>query len=270
MVNGGKNIIRIKLYKCGFCENNLGHVFKHHKKEKRLFPALVVLIQHKELGNILYDTGYSDLIYKNHFVSFLYNAINKTYVEDSDTITSKLLENSIDPESIHNIILSHAHPDHIGGLRFFENYKLISTQKVIDTLKGRNPFKLVFRNMIPDGKVRYEAVGTFEGDSVLSEYFEKLFDVLGDGSVVGVELNGHAEGQLGIYLPEYKKLFVADACWGADLLSKVQSMRFIPRRIQNNYKEYVETAKKIERFMTDHPDIDIIYSHDKMEEIRYE
>lgn len=269
MENGGKNITEIKLYECGYCVNNLSHVFRKHQKEHRIFPALVALIKHKELGNILFDTGYSELIYQNGFVSFLYNAINRSYVKPEDSIYAKLMADGEHPEQIKRIILSHAHPDHIGGLRLFDNYELISTQTVIDTLKGGNPFKLVFRNMIPDGNVKYTAVKEYAGESFLCRYFDRVYDVLSDGSVIGVELNGHAKGQLGIYLPEQKKLLVADACWGKDLLGKVGDMRFIARHIQDNYKEYLHTAKALMALSEEHPEINIIYSHDKTEEIPY-
>jgi len=262
MENGGRLITGVKLYECGCCKNNLGHVFKHQGREVRMFPALVVLIQHSKYGNILYDSGYSDLIYKNHVVSFLYNAINRTYLKDSETIVSRLSADSIEPGSVKKIILSHAHPDHIGGLRFFQDYQLISTEKVIRTMKKGGAFQLVFRNMVPKGKVQYQFVKPYEGDSVLNGYFEKIYDVLGDGSVLGVELNGHADGQLGIYLPENKILFAADACWGADLLGKVKDMRFVAKLIQNNYEEYVSTAAKLERFGTEQTEIKIIYTHD--------
>lgn len=270
MENGGNSKIKIKLYKCGFCKNNLAHVFRHHGKEVRMFPALVVLIQHPTMGNILYDTGYSDLIYKNHVPSFLYNTLNRSYVSESDTIVAKLQADGVNPESIQKVILSHAHPDHIGGLRLIHDYELISTEQVIDTLKNGNVFQLVFRNMKPREDVCYQSVKPYKGDTFLKQYFDVVYDVLGDGSILGVELNGHAQGQLGIYLPKQQILFAADACWGTDLLSKVKDMRLVAQRIQNNYEEYVDTVRRIERFMEKHPKIKVIFSHDAMEEVCYE
>lgn len=271
MEYGGSKITRVKLYKCGYCKNNLGLVFKHYPRETRNFPALAVLIQHRELGNILYDTGYSKLIYKNHVVSFLYNLLNRTYVEDADVIVSKLEKDKITPQSIKRIILSHAHPDHMAGLKLFPSYELLSTEKVLQTMKGANPFRLVFANMVPTPEqAQCREVQSFAGTTFLKKYFDKVYDVLDDGSILGVELNGHGEGQLGIYLPEYKLLFAADACWGSDLLGKVKDMRLVAKLIQNDYKSYLQTANKLEQLQKDHPDIKIIYSHDGFEETTYE
>lgn len=270
MENGGNSKIEIKLYQCGFCKNNLAHVFRHHGKEVRMFPALAVLIKHPTIGNILYDTGYSDLIYKNHLVSFLYNTLNRSYVRNSDTVVAKLQEDGVKPESIQKVILSHAHPDHIGGLRLLYNYELISTQKVIDTLKNGNVFQLVFRNMKPNADVSCHSVKRYTGDTFLKNYFEEVYDVLGDGTILGVELNGHAQGQLGIYLTEQQILFAADACWGTDLLCKVTNMRLVARMIQNNYTEYVDTVRRIERLIEEHPEVKVIFSHDTVEEVCYE
>ena len=152
----------------------------------------------------------------------------------------------------------------------FRDYELISTEQVLTTMWEGKPLNLVFRNMIPEKAIACRAVKPFAGTSVLNGYFERIYDVLEDGSVLGVELNGHAKGQLGIFLPEYNLLFAADACWGADLLCKVKMMRFAPRCIQNDYKAYVETAERLERFIADHPEIQVVYSHDRRGEVRYE
>lgn len=270
MEHGGKNITEVKLYNCGYCINNMRHVFRKNKKEIREFPALAVRLEHKTLGTVLYDTGYSELIYKNHIISFLYNRLNRSFVREEDTIPAKLSGDGIAPECVKRVILSHAHPDHMGGLRLLRDYELISTERVLATMRKGNPLNLVFRNMIPEKEVPCRAVTPFTGKSVLDGYFERIYDVLEDGSVLGVELNGHAKGQLGIFLPEYNLFLAADACWGADLLCKVKQMRFAPRCIQNDYKAYVETVARLERFTADHPEIQVVYSHDRREEVRYE
>ena len=85
-----RKVRSVKLYACGCCENELRHVFSGYPSEKRRFPALSVLITHERLGNILYDTGYSELIYENGLVSKIYNSLNRTYISKDETIISKL------------------------------------------------------------------------------------------------------------------------------------------------------------------------------------
>lgn len=270
MENGGKKIKRVKIYNCGYCVNNLKLVFKNYKKEIRKFPAQVVLIQHSKLGNILYDTGYSDLVYKNHIVSHIYNIFNRTFVKAEDTIITKLDEDDIFKSDISKVILSHAHPDHIGALRLLPSYELISTAEVFNTMSKKHLTDLVFKNMLPADGISRNIAPEFKGETILRKYFDKIYDVLGDGSVLGMALNGHAKGQLGIFLPEYNLLFGADACWGEDLLGSVDDMRFIARRIQNNFSEYKATAEKLLKLKKDYPNIKIIFSHGGEKERSYE
>ncbi len=264
MENGGKKIIGYKLYSCGFCKNNLGLVFKHQKLESRSFPALVVCLEHREFGHILYDTGYSKEIYENHIVSFLYNLLNKTYIDDEHTIRTQLQRDGIASGDIRQIILSHAHPDHIGGLKLFQDYQLLATEQVVKTLLTGNAFKLVFRNMIPERGIDYICLQPCRKETCLHEFFDECYDVLDDGSMIGVLLSGHAEGQMGIYLPEHKVLFGADACWGTDLISRTKDMRLIARWVQDDYCEYRNTVNRLTAFRKKHPEVTIVYSHSLM------
>ena len=267
MGNGGMKIKRIKLYKCGYCVNNLHLILKKSEKKKLNFPALVVFIEQSTFGNILYDTGYSDAIYKNGIVSKIYNAVNKTYVKEEDFIINKLNKDSVN--KIDKIILSHAHPDHIGGLRFFNDYELISTEKVFKNLEHPGLRNLVFKNMTPLNYKKNVAV-SYTKDNFLKKYFTDIYDLFGDESIFGIELSGHSEAQLGLYIPEFKILFAADSCWGEYFLDKSQNMRFIPRQIQNNYDEYLNNIENIKRLKKDFPEINIIFSHGSFEEKQYD
>ena len=127
MENGGKKIKRISLYECGYCINNMKFILKGHKKEKIKFPALSVLIEHNKFGNILFDTGYSKLIYENGIISKIYNLCNKTYFKEEDLILNQIGDKHID-----KIIISHSHPDHIGALKYFKDYIQINPEEILE------------------------------------------------------------------------------------------------------------------------------------------
>ena len=108
MENGWKNrdepvpdrIARVKMYHCGSCTNDLGLLFKRHPGQKREFPARAFLIQHRDLGNILYDTGYSQAVYEDGFLLKLYRRLNPVHVKPDQIIDARLRADGINPESV--------------------------------------------------------------------------------------------------------------------------------------------------------------------------
>lgn len=267
---GGRSMEKIewiRLYQCGYCENQMSHIFKQDLTlGKRKFPALVVLIKHKEFGHILFDTGYSKLIYQNGLFSKLYNWINPAFCNKEDTLVYKLNKDNIHPGSIKKIILSHAHPDHMGGLNSFYDYELIATLPVLQVMKSRKIRNLVFTNMIPsNSRARKKVVKRCHPQAyphaVVNRYADAIYDILGDGSILGVGLEGHSEGQMGLYLPEYQVLFAADACWGEDLMEISSHMKVTGRMIQNDFKQYLDTINWLHQMQQDHPEIKILFSH---------
>lgn len=265
MENGGRKITKIRVFECGYCVNNMSLILKNEKSEKVKFPALVVLFEHSKLGNILYDTGYSKLIYKNGIVSRIYNLANKTYFEEKDLIINKLNGIKVD-----KIIISHAHPDHIGALKYFKDYELITSEEVFESIERHKLKDLVFKNMVPEIIEKKSILKEKSNYEFLNKYFDETYDILKDKSIIGVKLNGHSKGQIGLYVPEYKMFFVADSSWGTKFSENVENMKFIPKKIQNNFKKYKKTIEKINKFKNENNDIKIIYTHEKIGEKIYE
>jgi glyoxylase-like metal-dependent hydrolase (beta-lactamase superfamily II) len=84
-------------------------------------PMVAILVQHPELGNILYDTGNSPLYSTEYTEDML-----KTYpMAEFISIEDALQEKGLKPSDIDTIILSHMHFDHVGGLKYFRGTKAI-------------------------------------------------------------------------------------------------------------------------------------------------
>lgn len=84
-------------------------------------PMVAILIAHPTLGNILYDTG------NNPFYQSLYGEdILSTYpITQFISIEEALAEKGLKPSDIDQIILSHLHFDHAGGLQYFSGTKAL-------------------------------------------------------------------------------------------------------------------------------------------------
>ncbi len=261
----------VKLYHCGSCTNDLHLLFRGHPGEKREFPAMAALIRHRQLGNILFDTGYSEAIYRGGMFHKLYRLLNPVHISPKQVIHERLKADSVNPESIGTIILSHAHPDHIGGLKKFSGYRLVASARTMKTLDKPGIRDLVFTEMLPresDGVSRREPENRLT-KHFLCRYFEEVYDLFGDGSLIGVELNGHCPGQMGLWIPDFKLFLAADACWGDDLVRDTLRMRVIPRLIQNDFTAYKKSLRQLCRLRREYPEMRIVFSHQRGSEETY-
>ena len=249
------NIISVKYYDCGYCTNNLKLVFKNYKKEIRKFPAGVFLIEHRDLGFILIDTGYSNDMFDKGFIPKVYKQFNPTFCKEEDEISFKLKNDGINLDDIKIIILTHLHPDHIGCLKKFINAKIYISSEMYSEYKKNNLKSLIFKNLIPDD---------FENRIHLIEFntSNKCVSFLNNDDISLINLNGHAKGQIGVYLKNDNILLAADSCWGNDLLNVSKNMKIIGKLIQNNMKEYIQSLDLINEFKSSN--VKVYFSHDKI------
>lgn len=275
-------VTEVRTYCCGSCTNNLGIIFRggalgRKEKssdgripfwgthwEKRQFPARAVLICHKDLGNILYDTGYSQGIFQGGIALQLYRLLNPVRLGKGETIAQRLKKDGISPESVKTILLSHAHPDHVGGLSQFSGYDLIALGETIDALHHPCIRRLTFPSLMPseDSIGREVIPRTPLKEHFLCGYFQEVYDLLGDGSLLGVGLDGHCKGQMGLWIPDVTLFLAADACWGTDLVRATRRMRLMPRLLQDDFAAYEDSLRRICAMKRDYPQIRVCFTHE--------
>lgn len=258
-----QKIISLQLFECGCCVNDFGRAIKYHKNDWRKFGALCVLIKHRDIGYILFDTGYSSKIYDCGFAGKIYCRANPTFVAIDDMLVSKLKQQNILPSDISYCILSHAHPDHIGGMKDFNTTYLMTYDTYLD-LQNVSVRNLVFKDLVPNN-FAFKLVEETICNSIFDKWF-LTYDLFGDMSVLGVYLPGHSKGHMGIYIPEAKVLFAGDASWDYNMLANGFYMKFFAKKLQYDYNIYFDTTLKLFNFSTTHRDIDIIFSHSDIQE----
>ena len=154
------------------------------------FNAGVFLIKHREKGYILYDTGYSMDILKNNLKYFLYRFANPITLKREDMIDYQLKEKGISPDEIKYIIISHLHPDHIGGLKFFPNSYLILTKTCYNDYKLKKDGLLIFDELLPeDFEKRLIIIDDFKENTQFP--YRESCDLFSDLSMFLVEVSGH-------------------------------------------------------------------------------
>ncbi len=255
----------VKIYPCGSCTNRLGIMFRGMRWEKREFPARAALIRHRELGHILYDTGYSEEIFRGGPGLWLYRLLNPVRLGKEEGICERLKKDGIPPETVKTILLSHAHPDHIGGLSRFPGCRLVAFGETLEALEHPRVRNLVFRNLLPPkGCIeKRNTPGNPLENHFLNRYFGQAYDLFGDGSAIAVRLEGHTRGQMGLWIPDVSLFLAADACWGSDLVKATRRMRLLPRLLQKDFAAYEDSLKRICRMKRDYPQIRVVFSHQK-------
>ncbi|MBP2624154.1 MBL fold metallo-hydrolase [Streptococcus oricebi] len=259
------NIIEsLDYFPAGYCKGQLASLFKGQARQELTFPAGVFLIKHRDLGYILYDTGYSLAIKKTSLKYFFYRLATPIELEEEDQIDHLLEAKGIKPEQISYLILSHLHPDHIGGSSLFPKARFILTQEAYETYRAPRFRDLVFKEFLPaDFEDRLWLVQAEQEEPVFP-YCPSL-DLFGDGSIYLASLDGHARGQACLFLPEHKLMIAADLTWGMDLLAYSEQMRLLPRLIQENQASYFSSIKLLRRVLSDQ--IQVVVSHDPVERI---
>ncbi|QFT77431.1 MBL fold metallo-hydrolase [Erythrobacter sp. THAF29] len=196
------------------------------------YPALAMLIVHPEEGPILFDTGYDPafLAATEPFPERFYRWATPVDLKPGRDAASQCEQLGYAPSEFHHVILSHFHGDHIAGLHRFSNAAIHCARAGLeDAHKGNRLMSTrrgILRSLIP-GDMGERARFFEEAASVpLSpdlHPFERGADLLGDGSLIAVELPGHCPGHWGLVLNDARHglhFLVADAAWSLDAIRR--------------------------------------------------
>ena len=257
---------RLRHFTCGRTAHDLGAMFHGAPRGVRQFPSGVFLYDAADGRRVLFDTGYATGAWHVGWRGAVYRRLLPPVVEDRDDIAAQLLADGVDPVSVTHVVLSHLHPDHVGGVRRFPAATFVITEGMLRTLGAPTLRSGVLSGLLP---------GWFETASrtVLTPDAFRTIDVrgvplpaadlLGDGSYLVVDLPGHADGHVGA-LVEGHVLLAGDAAWGRDLLDEASRMRRLPKAVQHDAVQYERTAATL-RALAD-AGIRIVCSHDPLGE----
>lgn len=235
---------RLRHYVCGSTSHDVGAMFRGMPAGRREFPSGVFLYAADDGRRVLFDTGYATGDWDTGWRGRAYRRLLPPQVTDADDIAVRLAADGVDPASVTHVVLSHLHPDHVGGVRRFPEATFVLSEGHERTIRAPRLRTGVLPGLFPEWFPRAEKV-VLQDDSFESVNIGgvglQAHDVLGDGSYLVVDLPGHADGHLGALI-ESRVLLAGDAAWGQDLIDASSRMRSLPRAIQHDADEYASTA----------------------------
>ena len=261
-------IIEYHLLDTGYCLAWEHHAIQGGAHRRITFHALVALLHHPRHGWLLWDTGYAPrmLTATAHFPFSLYRRVTPLYLSPELAVVAQLQRWGLTPEDIRFIIISHFHADHIAGLRDFPTAELIALQTAYADVATRCGLSALRRAFIPallpeDFVERARLLAPFTGPALPA--LGPTCDLFNDGSLLLVELPGHARGQIGLLANTARGsiLFAADGCW---LARSIYEQRPPPRMTYffiDDPRAMHMTLHHLHDFAEARPDVVIIPSH---------
>jgi glyoxylase-like metal-dependent hydrolase (beta-lactamase superfamily II) len=240
-----------------------GGRFKHIQ-----FPAMVGLLEHSQLGWILFDTGYSERFFTatQRFPGRIYRYATPVFTEPEQSIVAQLKARGIDPLSIRHVLISHFHADHICALKDFPTATFYCHEKALQQYQTLSGFKAVKKALLADLFPDDFAARCqlFHPQNALPDpYFGHRWDVFGDQSLEFVDLPGHGCGQLGLrFQVNGKPIFLlADAAWLDENFKENLRPNPIVRLFFDDWAAYQHTLTQLHQYYLNHPEVQMIPTH---------
>jgi glyoxylase-like metal-dependent hydrolase (beta-lactamase superfamily II) len=265
--------IELHLLKVGSCRHLEYLATRGGSLLPTVFPALSVLMIHPTIGPILFDTGYAEhfLEATGPFPERLYRWATPMRLPPNQMLEKQLARFAVTLSDVRLCVVSHFHGDHIAGLRDLPYATILAMASGYDELRQRGRWKGLMRGVLPsllppDAGRRIlfaESKPAVPLPTPWTEFGEG-YDLLGDQSVIGVPLPGHASGHMGLLVRDREDrsvLLAADASWSFRALREFKMPSPLVRPVIHDWHRYKSTLSLLHEVSVKHPEITILPSH---------
>ena len=237
------------------------------------FPSHCALIVHPSRGPILYDTGYANRFVDRTrpFPARLYRWITPMQLPAGQELATQLARHDVRMEDVTCVLISHLHADHVAGLRDLPRARFMALRADVDANLGRTGWGALTRGFLPgllpdDFGPRLDFVDDCPVIDLgpLWKPFSRGYDLLGDGSLIGIPLPGHSPAQLGLVMWDQHGqpvMLVADACWSSRARRELRMPSVLARPMLHNWHHYRHTLAGLHALGSLRPDLQMLPSH---------
>lgn len=216
------------------------------------------LIFHPTAGPVLIDTGYTPEALsgdRRGWMLRLYGALLKPELNAAEQLLPVLRRFGASADDIRTVIVTHFHADHISGLSLFRNARFIANDAAWARVKARTPRQNlrhgVFTELFPvDFQARLDGLSAKQQIAARGD-IPGGADLFGDGSVIAIDLPGHADGQFGLLLNGLERplLYAVDVQWLVRALIESRTPGFPATLIAEDAAAIEPTSAMLRRFL---------------------
>lgn len=149
-------------------------------------------------------------------------------LQPEQELIAQLAQIGFTPDDIELVVLTHSHDDHVGGLPYFKDARIVLSQSEFEIVEFITDTPgLPVNTRFYEGVTCWEPIGFSDGPV---QSFETSQDLFGDGSVMLIPTPGHSEGSLSVLvnMGGYHLLLAGDAVYTMRHLDPTQVLQFIP------------------------------------------
>jgi glyoxylase-like metal-dependent hydrolase (beta-lactamase superfamily II) len=237
------------------------------------FPAMVGVIAHPDRGIFLFDTGYDPAFLEatRPFPERFYRWVTPVAIDAEQEWQAWLAAHAIDGSAIAGTIISHFHGDHVAGMRHLANKPIYCARAGLAELRKPGRFGRVRQGLLAalvpaeaDGHARFFEDAPARDLPGAYAPFREGRDLLGDGSLLAVELPGHCVGHWGLALTtqhDQTILLAADATWSGRAIEERRPPPRITTALLGDTRRYRETLDLLSQAAHANRELAILPSH---------
>lgn len=229
------------------------------------------ILRHPEAGLVLIDTGYGPRVTKGPRSPALrlYAAVLGPELLAEGQPEAALQRLGATPEEVRAIVVTHFHADHVAALGLFPQARIFAQGSVLARIMARSGWRNlrhgVFTELLPAGlAARITDIGALPRRAAPLG-LGAGHDILGDASLLAIDLPGHAEGHFGLCFTTLAVplLYAVDVQWLAAALGESQAPGFPATLVADDQDGLAASTRRVAAFRE--AGGDVLLCHDPLD-----